>query len=81
MQLTRDSLVFGGTQLTTTDIAVRAGKLSGVGNIEAANHIEEEVVTRAQASIKRLLEVRVEFAIILVVAISILTWIPPTDRN
>ncbi|KAF8182301.1 Hydantoinase/oxoprolinase [Pholiota molesta] len=44
--LTRDSLVFGGTQLTATDVSVRASGLA----------LDEEVVKKAHINVKRLLE-------------------------
>lgn len=57
LQLTRDSLVFGGTQLTATDVSVRASGLA-VGDPEKVSQLDEEVVKKAHNNVKRLLEVR-----------------------
>jgi hypothetical protein len=56
-QLTRDSLVFGGTQLTATDVSVRASGLA-VGDPGKVSQLDEEVVKKAHINVKRLLEVR-----------------------
>jgi N-methylhydantoinase A/oxoprolinase/acetone carboxylase beta subunit len=53
--LTRDALVFGGTVLTASDIAVAAGKAE-IGDSSHVRHLKSEKVADAQRSIKTLLE-------------------------
>lgn len=43
--------------MTTTDIAVRAGRLDAVGAFSKVAHVKADVVKLAQAGVKRLLEV------------------------
>ncbi|KAF9481135.1 DUF917-domain-containing protein [Pholiota conissans] len=57
--LTRDSLVFGGTQLTATDISVRASGIV-VGDVEKVGHLDEDIIKMAQANVKRQLEVAID---------------------
>ncbi|KZO99531.1 hypothetical protein CALVIDRAFT_495066 [Calocera viscosa TUFC12733] len=51
-----EALVFGGTTLTATDIAVASGGVSDVGDQTKVAHVEPETVTGAQARIKAMLE-------------------------
>jgi N-methylhydantoinase A/oxoprolinase/acetone carboxylase beta subunit len=53
--LTRDALVFGGTVLTASDIAVASGKAE-IGDSSCVSHLKSEKVADAQRSIKMLLE-------------------------
>jgi N-methylhydantoinase A/oxoprolinase/acetone carboxylase beta subunit len=53
--LTRDALVFGGTVLTASDIAVASGKAE-IGDSSCVSHLKAEQVADAQRSIKTLLE-------------------------
>ncbi|KAJ3515024.1 hypothetical protein NLJ89_g2022 [Agrocybe chaxingu] len=53
--LSRDAIVFGGTQLTTTDIAVRSGSVA-LGDLSKVSYLHEEVVVAAEQRIKHLLE-------------------------
>ena len=59
-QLTVDSLVFGGTQLTATDIVSLSGD-SAIGDPSLTKHVPNEVKEKACAAIQRLLEVGVVF--------------------
>ncbi|KPH21545.1 hydantoinase subunit beta [Rhodococcus sp. ADH] len=51
-RLTEDALVFGGTTLTATDIAVAAGSAS-VGDVTAVAHLDPEMVSDCMAEIAR----------------------------
>jgi N-methylhydantoinase A/oxoprolinase/acetone carboxylase beta subunit len=53
--LTRDALVFGGTVLTASDIAVASGKAE-IGDSSYVSHLKSEQIADAQRSIKTLLE-------------------------
>jgi N-methylhydantoinase A/oxoprolinase/acetone carboxylase beta subunit len=53
--LTRDALVFGGTVLTASDIAVASGKAE-IGDSSYVSHFKSEQIADAQRSIKTLLE-------------------------
>ncbi|KAF5322652.1 hypothetical protein D9619_002210 [Psilocybe cf. subviscida] len=57
--LTQDSLVFGGTQLTATDIISISGD-SGIGDASLTIHVSKEVEEKAHTAIKRLLEIVVD---------------------
>jgi N-methylhydantoinase A/oxoprolinase/acetone carboxylase beta subunit len=60
LQITRDSLVFGGGQLTATDIALCSGTLTPeetIGDPSKIELIEDEVVEKAGQTVKRMLEV------------------------
>jgi len=50
-----DALVFGGTQLTATDIAVAAG-YADIGDRERVRHLDRRLVNRAVEEIHRLAE-------------------------
>ena len=54
-RLTRDALVFGGSQLTTTDLGVAAGLLS-VGSPGSAPPVDPAVSERAFARVRSMLE-------------------------
>lgn len=47
--------MFGGDVLTATDIAVRAGE-KGIGDSSLVSEVTDEIVAKAQAAMKRLLE-------------------------
>lgn len=51
-----DSISFGGSTLTTTDIVVAAGRAPGVGNAELVKGIGKEEIEAAQARIKVMIE-------------------------
>lgn len=51
----RDSLVFGGTVTTASDIAVAAGK-TDMGDTKLVEHLDQGLVSEAQQRIKSLLE-------------------------
>lgn len=51
-RLTEDSLVFGGSVLTATDIAVRSGR-ADVGDASLVRHISDSVVRSGLAQIDR----------------------------
>jgi N-methylhydantoinase A/oxoprolinase/acetone carboxylase beta subunit len=53
--LTRDALVFGGTVLTASDIAVASGKAE-IGDSSCVSRLKSEKVADAQSNIKTLLE-------------------------
>ncbi|CAA7263047.1 unnamed protein product [Cyclocybe aegerita] len=53
--LSRDAVVFGGSELTTTDIAVRSGSVI-LGDQSKVLHLSEELVDAARSRIKHLLE-------------------------
>ncbi|KXT05185.1 hypothetical protein AC578_8411 [Pseudocercospora eumusae] len=53
--LTRDALVFGGKVLTSSDIAVAAGKAQ-MGDSTAVESLEKALIPRAEDRIKQLLE-------------------------
>lgn len=53
--LVRDSLVFGGTVTTASDIAVAAGK-TDMGDTKLVEHLDQGLVSQAQQRIKSLLE-------------------------
>lgn len=57
--LTTEGLVFGGTQLTTTDIAVAAG-IADVGDKQRVKHLSKAVIKQAQDEIHRMLEEAVD---------------------
>ncbi|EED18300.1 conserved hypothetical protein [Talaromyces stipitatus ATCC 10500] len=50
-----DALVFGGVQMTSTDIVVASGK-ADIGDVSKVKHIPDSVLAKAQAKIKRILE-------------------------
>lgn len=54
-QLETKSLVFGGDQLTATDVVV-AGEGKSIGVPEKVQHLTTDLVTKATAEIKKLLE-------------------------
>ncbi len=54
-RLTKEALVFGGSQLTMTDIAVAAG-LMDVGERQRVAHIRAETVDAILASVREMLE-------------------------
>lgn len=54
-RLTQDSMVFGGNEMTATDIVVSAGSVN-IGNSEYVSSIPAETVKGAKAVIKKLLE-------------------------
>ena len=58
-RLTEDALVFGGTQLTTTDIAVAAGLLD-IGDRSRVASISKDLIKDALADAKRLLEENID---------------------
>ncbi|KAF5322650.1 hypothetical protein D9619_002211 [Psilocybe cf. subviscida] len=58
-QLTQDSLLFGGTQLTATDIISISGD-SRIGDASLTIHVSKEVEEKARTAIKRLLEIVVD---------------------
>jgi N-methylhydantoinase A/oxoprolinase/acetone carboxylase beta subunit len=51
-----DSICFGGSTLTTTDIVVAAGRAPGVGNADLVKDLEKEEIEAAQARIKVMIE-------------------------
>ena len=53
--LTKESLVFGGNKLTTTDIAVAAG-LKNIGNFKKVNNLNGIMVNKIQNLIKKKVE-------------------------
>ncbi|KAF8957579.1 DUF917-domain-containing protein [Flammula alnicola] len=65
--LTRDSIVFGGSQLTATDITAHAGANASavaggttIGDPSRVAHVSDDVVDKAKKSIQRLLETVVD---------------------
>ena len=54
-RLQQQSMVFGGSVLTATDVAAAAG-MAKIGNHEAVAHLDCDLVKRATAEIKRMLE-------------------------
>jgi N-methylhydantoinase A/oxoprolinase/acetone carboxylase beta subunit len=58
-ELTSKALVFGGSTLTTTDIAVAAG-LADIGDSSAVRTLEASVVTQALSRIQEMVEVAVD---------------------
>ena len=57
--LTSQAFVFGGDVMTTTDIVVASGKAE-IGDVKRAQAIAGNVVTKARAEIKKILERAVE---------------------
>lgn len=57
--LTSQAYVFGGDVMTTTDIVVASGKAE-IGDVKRAQAISGNVVTKARAEIKKILERAVE---------------------
>ena len=51
-----DSISFGGSTLTTTDIVVAAGRAPGVGNADLVKGIDAAEIESAQARIKVMIE-------------------------
>jgi N-methylhydantoinase A/oxoprolinase/acetone carboxylase beta subunit len=58
-RLTEDAMVFGGTQLTATDIAVAAGLLD-IGDRSRTTSIPKDLIAAALADAKRLLEENID---------------------
>lgn len=61
--ITRDSIVFGGGQLTATDIALRSRKFppeETIGDPSKIQLIDEAVAERAEQAVKRMLELVVD---------------------
>jgi N-methylhydantoinase A/oxoprolinase/acetone carboxylase beta subunit len=58
-EITRRALVFGGNDLTATDIAV-AGGLASVGDVRKVASLDEELVKAALASMQRSVETAVD---------------------
>jgi len=58
-RITKEALVFGGATMTTTDIAVAAGKVS-IGEAAAVSSLDRDLVESSIAEIKRMLERGVE---------------------
>lgn len=54
-EITRKALVFGGDVMTATDIVVACGK-ADIGDKSKVAHIPEEVITKARACIRKMLE-------------------------
>ncbi|EIA20769.1 putative hydantoinase [Listeria fleischmannii 1991] len=54
-QITEKALVFGGSELTTTDIAVRLGKVQ-IGDRELVSHISQEFAEKAYAKMAEMTE-------------------------
>jgi len=59
-KLTTEALVFGGSTLTSTDIAVASGLCDDVGDKEKVKHVAEEVRIGALEEIKRKIETAVD---------------------
>ncbi|KAK4895255.1 hypothetical protein LTR27_006598 [Elasticomyces elasticus] len=57
--LTRDALVFGGKVMTTSDIAVAAGKVD-MGDKQGVAGLEPPLIERAESRIKALLEAAID---------------------
>jgi N-methylhydantoinase A/oxoprolinase/acetone carboxylase beta subunit len=58
-KISEKALVFGGDTLTTTDIAVRLGKVT-IGDPEKVAHIEQEFAEKAYAQIAEMTEVAID---------------------
>jgi N-methylhydantoinase A/oxoprolinase/acetone carboxylase beta subunit len=58
-KLTTDALVFGGSTLTTTDIAVAAG-MADIGDRQRVAHLAPALVTRSLARIRSMLEAAID---------------------
>ncbi|KAG2417115.1 hypothetical protein HFD88_008333 [Aspergillus terreus] len=58
-EITRKALVFGGDVMTATDIVVACGK-ADIGDKSKIAHIPEEVITKARACIRKMLEQAVD---------------------
>lgn len=58
-RLTQEALVFGGSTLTTTDIAVAAG-MADIGDRARVAHLPADLVRNALAEIRRLLEAAID---------------------
>lgn len=57
--LTAEAKVFGGTQLTATDIVVAAG-VEGIGDASLVHDVPREVISRSRQEIKQLLELVID---------------------
>ncbi|EJT98544.1 hypothetical protein DACRYDRAFT_57377 [Dacryopinax primogenitus] len=55
-RITQEALVFGGKTLTATDVAVASGRAADVGDKSLVEHVLKEMVEKAQARIKSMLE-------------------------
>mmetsp|Transcript_3754 Transcript_3754/g.5242 ORF Transcript_3754/g.5242 Transcript_3754/m.5242 type:complete len:994 (+) Transcript_3754:143-3124(+) len=59
-KLTEDGLAFGGSTMTTTDIAISAGLVQGFGDASKVQHIDSKLTERVQAIIKERVEQAVD---------------------
>lgn len=55
-KVTEEALCFGGSQLVATDIIVAKGLADGVGNPALVAHLDDQLVEKAYAEIRRIIE-------------------------
>lgn len=58
-RITKDALVFGGNELTATDISVAAGHVA-IGNLQYISGLEKEIVNAAVKEIRRMIETGID---------------------
>ncbi|KAG1877100.1 hydantoinase [Suillus tomentosus] len=55
-RITSESLVFGGSTLTATDVVVAAGRASNIGDESLVSGIGQSIIEGAQSAIKKMLQ-------------------------
>ncbi|KAG2357297.1 hydantoinase [Suillus spraguei] len=55
-RITSESLVFGGSTLTATDVVVAAGRASNIGDESLVSGIGQSIIEDAQSAIKKMLQ-------------------------
>lgn len=55
-RITSESLVFGGSTLTATDVVVAAGRASNIGDESLVSGIGQSIIEGAQNAIKKMLQ-------------------------
>ncbi|KAG1730811.1 hydantoinase [Suillus paluster] len=56
LRITSESLAFGGSTLTATDVVVAAGRASNIGDESLVSKIDQSVIEGAQSAIKKMLQ-------------------------